>query len=204
MPAASPVGSAIGGAALRDEKEPRPRFFSAGDGLEYDNLFIFDEVGWNFEPSELSAAFGLCSSRSCRRILPRASETSLGSVEHFAQRPDVFVYPSPWRTWTPRGICSRCSFVPSRVSTVGFSAAHGIHGSTLAWCGRKRDTSACFSGGAAPGASRRASECRPGDGAGARSSVEPRVRLTTTSTTSGRLRRDFSYEQTTRQSDRFV
>ena len=29
------------------------------DGLEYDNLFIFDEVGWNFEPSELSAAFGL-------------------------------------------------------------------------------------------------------------------------------------------------
>jgi CDP-6-deoxy-D-xylo-4-hexulose-3-dehydrase len=36
------------------------RFFSTIDGdLEYDNLFIFDEVGWNFEPSELSAAFGL-------------------------------------------------------------------------------------------------------------------------------------------------
>ncbi|MCB0953840.1 MAG: DegT/DnrJ/EryC1/StrS family aminotransferase, partial [Microthrixaceae bacterium] len=43
------------------------RFFSAieddpasdGGDLEYDNLFIFDEVGWNFEPSELSAAFGL-------------------------------------------------------------------------------------------------------------------------------------------------
>ncbi len=36
------------------------RFFSTIDGdLEYDDLFIFDEVGWNFEPSELSAAFGL-------------------------------------------------------------------------------------------------------------------------------------------------
>src|SRR5690242_8326947 len=36
------------------------RFFSTIDGeLEYDNLFIFDEAGWNFEPSELSAAFGL-------------------------------------------------------------------------------------------------------------------------------------------------
>lgn len=41
------------------------RFFSSiatddgDDDLEYDNLFIFDEVGWNFEPSELSAAFGL-------------------------------------------------------------------------------------------------------------------------------------------------
>src|SRR5689334_672102 len=35
-------------------------FFSPiDDGLEYDNLFIFDAVGWNFEPSELSAAFGL-------------------------------------------------------------------------------------------------------------------------------------------------
>jgi CDP-6-deoxy-D-xylo-4-hexulose-3-dehydrase len=36
------------------------RFFSKiDDDLEYDNLFIFDEIGWNFEPSELSAAFGL-------------------------------------------------------------------------------------------------------------------------------------------------
>src|SRR3954463_10971472 len=36
------------------------RFFSSIDGdIEYDNLFIFDEVGWNFEPSELSAAFAL-------------------------------------------------------------------------------------------------------------------------------------------------
>ena len=36
------------------------RFFSTIDGdLEYDNLFIFDELGWNFEPSELAAAFGL-------------------------------------------------------------------------------------------------------------------------------------------------
>jgi dTDP-4-amino-4,6-dideoxygalactose transaminase len=35
------------------------RFFSDVDGLEYDDLFIFDEVGWNFEPSEVSAAFGV-------------------------------------------------------------------------------------------------------------------------------------------------
>jgi CDP-4-dehydro-6-deoxyglucose reductase, E1 len=29
------------------------------DGIHYDNQFIFDELGWNFEPSELGAAFGL-------------------------------------------------------------------------------------------------------------------------------------------------
>lgn len=34
-------------------------FFSDLDGMEYDDLFIFDEVGWNFEPSEMNAAFGL-------------------------------------------------------------------------------------------------------------------------------------------------
>src|SRR5436190_20287580 len=33
-------------------------FFTEVDGIEYDNLFIFDEVGWNFEPCEISAAFG--------------------------------------------------------------------------------------------------------------------------------------------------
>jgi CDP-6-deoxy-D-xylo-4-hexulose-3-dehydrase len=29
------------------------------DGIPYDSMFIFDELGWNFEPSELGAAFGL-------------------------------------------------------------------------------------------------------------------------------------------------
>src|SRR5256885_1150941 len=35
------------------------RFFSDVDGLEYDNLLVFDEVRWNFEPSAINAAFGL-------------------------------------------------------------------------------------------------------------------------------------------------
>ena len=40
------------------QKGKKTTFFSEVDGLEYDDLFIFDEVGWNFEPSEVSAAFG--------------------------------------------------------------------------------------------------------------------------------------------------
>jgi len=47
------------------------RFFSDLDGLEYDNLFIFDEVGWNFEPSELSAAFGVVQLRKLDANLAR-------------------------------------------------------------------------------------------------------------------------------------
>ncbi|MDQ1431115.1 MAG: CDP-4-dehydro-6-deoxyglucose reductase, partial [Actinomycetota bacterium] len=34
-------------------------FWEDLDGINYDNQFIFDELGWNFEPSELGAAFGL-------------------------------------------------------------------------------------------------------------------------------------------------
>jgi CDP-6-deoxy-D-xylo-4-hexulose-3-dehydrase len=34
-------------------------FWEDLDGIRYDNQFIFDELGWNFEPSELGAAFGL-------------------------------------------------------------------------------------------------------------------------------------------------
>ncbi len=34
-------------------------FWEDLDGVAYDNQFIFDELGWNFEPSELGAAFGL-------------------------------------------------------------------------------------------------------------------------------------------------
>jgi len=34
-------------------------FWEELDGVRYDNMFIFDELGWNFEPSEMGAAFGL-------------------------------------------------------------------------------------------------------------------------------------------------
>ena len=34
-------------------------FWTELDGLRYDNLFIFDEPGWNFLPNEINAAFGV-------------------------------------------------------------------------------------------------------------------------------------------------
>jgi CDP-6-deoxy-D-xylo-4-hexulose-3-dehydrase len=70
------------------------RFFSQiDDGLEYDNLFIFDEVGWNFEPSELSAAFGLVQLEKLPEFLARRRRNFTGLSERFGSRPDVFVLP---------------------------------------------------------------------------------------------------------------
>jgi CDP-6-deoxy-D-xylo-4-hexulose-3-dehydrase len=69
------------------------RFFSDLDGLEYDDLFIFDEVGWNFEPSELSAAFGVVQMRKLPGFLERRKRSFAMLHEHFGARSDVFVLP---------------------------------------------------------------------------------------------------------------
>ena len=70
------------------------RFFSAiDDGLEYDNIFIFDENGWNFEPSELSAAFGLVQLDKLAENLERRQRNFAITSSHLAKFPHLFVLP---------------------------------------------------------------------------------------------------------------
>ena len=70
------------------------RFFSElPDGTEYDDLFIFDEVGWNFEPSELSAAFGLVQLDQLPEFLARRQRNFARLTERFAAWPEVFELP---------------------------------------------------------------------------------------------------------------
>jgi CDP-6-deoxy-D-xylo-4-hexulose-3-dehydrase len=78
---------------LYGSKKGEKRFFSDVDGLEYDNLFIFDQVGWNFEPSELSAAFGIAQLQKLPRFLARRQRNFALLSEHFAQYPEVFTLP---------------------------------------------------------------------------------------------------------------
>jgi CDP-6-deoxy-D-xylo-4-hexulose-3-dehydrase len=69
-------------------------FFSEIDGdLEYDNLFIFDEVGWNFEPSELSAAFGEVQLRKLPANLAARKRNFARLCQGFARHPDAFELP---------------------------------------------------------------------------------------------------------------
>lgn len=70
------------------------RFFSAiDDGLEYDNIFIFDENGWNFEPSELSAAFGLVQLDKLPDNLARRQRNFEITSSFFAKYPELFILP---------------------------------------------------------------------------------------------------------------
>lgn len=70
------------------------RFFSTiDDGLEYDNIFIFDENGWNFEPSEISAAFGLVQLDKLDENLARRQRSFAITSSYLAKYPHLFVLP---------------------------------------------------------------------------------------------------------------
>ncbi len=73
------------------KKGVEKRFFSTIDGdLEYDNMFIFDEIGWNFEPSELSAAFGVVQLDKLADNLSRRQRNFDIISSHFATWPEFF------------------------------------------------------------------------------------------------------------------
>ncbi len=78
--------------AGRPENRPENRPEIRPD-IEYDDLFIFDEVGWNFEPSELSAAFGVVQMRKLGANLARRKRNYELLSERFAAYPDVFTLP---------------------------------------------------------------------------------------------------------------
>jgi CDP-6-deoxy-D-xylo-4-hexulose-3-dehydrase len=78
---------------LFGSKKGDKRFFSNVGALEYDNLFIFDELGWNFEPSELAAAFGLVQLERLPGFLERRRRNFTRLHERFARHPGVFALP---------------------------------------------------------------------------------------------------------------
>ncbi len=130
------------------------RFFSTIDGdLEYDNLFIFDEVGWNFEPSELSAAFGLVQlDKLAENLARRQRNFELTSV---ALRPLAAASsrcPRLTGASRPAGTCSRSSstLTPGirRAEFQQWMEAHGVD-TRMVWTGNATRQPA-FQGQTAP------------------------------------------------------
>jgi CDP-6-deoxy-D-xylo-4-hexulose-3-dehydrase len=68
-------------------------FWEDLDGIHYDNQFIFDEVAWNFEPSEMGAAFGLEQLKKLPQNLARRRRNFDRYTEFFAQHLDRFSVP---------------------------------------------------------------------------------------------------------------
>jgi CDP-6-deoxy-D-xylo-4-hexulose-3-dehydrase len=69
------------------------RFWEELDGIEYDSMFIFDELGWNFEPSEIGAAFGLCQLDKLESNYQRRIKTFTAYTEALCRHPTAFIPP---------------------------------------------------------------------------------------------------------------
>lgn len=69
------------------------RFLAEVDGMEYDSLFVFEELGWNFEPSELGAAFGVVQLDKLEANYAARQRNFARYTEYFATHPDVFILP---------------------------------------------------------------------------------------------------------------
>ncbi|MGO9507830.1 MAG: DegT/DnrJ/EryC1/StrS family aminotransferase [Mycobacterium sp.] len=76
-------GSAGGGRVFRENL----------DGVAYDNDFIFDVLPWNFEPSELGAAFGLVQLSKLDRNYRRRAEIFEAFNGAFGSYPSMFRLP---------------------------------------------------------------------------------------------------------------
>jgi CDP-6-deoxy-D-xylo-4-hexulose-3-dehydrase len=68
-------------------------FWEDLDGIPYDNQFIFDELAWNFEPSEMGAAFGLEQLKKLPSNFARRTRNFALYTEYLSQHTDQFVLP---------------------------------------------------------------------------------------------------------------
>jgi CDP-4-dehydro-6-deoxyglucose reductase, E1 len=68
---------------MNEAETVESRFQSTIDGIEYDTKFIFDDIGYNFLPSELAAAFGLVQ-------LDRLDDYIARRMNNFARMTDFF------------------------------------------------------------------------------------------------------------------
>ncbi|MFN2539535.1 MAG: DegT/DnrJ/EryC1/StrS family aminotransferase [Mycobacteriales bacterium] len=63
------------------------------DGVDYDNDFIFDVLPWNFEPSELGAAYGVVQLNKLEANYKRRKEIFQQYTAAYSAFPDLFTPP---------------------------------------------------------------------------------------------------------------
>ncbi|RDH40959.1 MAG: aminotransferase class I/II-fold pyridoxal phosphate-dependent enzyme [Candidatus Aquirickettsiella gammari] len=69
------------------------RFHTKIDGIEYDEKFIFETIGYNLEPSEMGAAFGLVQLSKLNDNIKRREEVFKAHINFFSSYEDWFILP---------------------------------------------------------------------------------------------------------------
>ena len=79
--------------AVTETESVEERFSYRMEGKPYDAKFIFEELGYNFLPSELGAAFGLAQLKKLEKFTIIRQKNFRALKKFFAQYPDVFILP---------------------------------------------------------------------------------------------------------------
>jgi len=79
--------------AVDESEDIKKRFAVNLGGIPYDSKFIFEEVGYNFLPLEISAAFGLAQLKKLKMFSDIRQDNFLRLTEFFSQY-DYFVLPT--------------------------------------------------------------------------------------------------------------
>ena len=69
------------------------RFNIDVDGIEYDAKFVFEEIGYNWEPSEMGAAFGLVQLRKLDKNIELREQNFQNLLDFFKEYEDWFILP---------------------------------------------------------------------------------------------------------------
>ena len=78
---------------IKDSENINKRLGVKLKGIEYDKKFIFSEVGYNFEPSEISAAFGLVQLKKFKKFNQIRNRNFKLHLSFFKEFKDFFIAP---------------------------------------------------------------------------------------------------------------
>ena len=115
--------------ALNESEEIEKRFNIKLDNIPYDSKFIFEEVGYNFLPTEISAAFGLIQLKKLEKFA-EIRQKNFDSLYSFFMNQNFFRLPkqlpqvkTSWLAF-PLTIENNAPF--SRIEIVKYLESHGI------------------------------------------------------------------------------
>ena len=78
---------------LKDSENIKKRLKINLLGIEYDKKFVFSELGYNFEPSEIGAAFGLAQLKKLRLFSKIRNKNFYLHKEFFSKFENLFILP---------------------------------------------------------------------------------------------------------------
>lgn len=87
-------------------------FWEELDGIHYDNQFIFDELAWNFEPSEIGAAFGRQQLHKVPQNFARRTRSFDLYTDFFSNHSDRFRLPRQTEGLDTAWLCYPLTIAP--------------------------------------------------------------------------------------------